>query len=276
MASLTWRDGAEGVFEIDGKRLEYAMLGPGPEAGLTLVLLHEGLGSLALWRDFPQRVAAATGCGVFLWSRAGYGRSDPVPPPWPLDYMTHEAVEALPQVLDAIGLEKGVLLGHSDGATIAAIHSGNVADLRIRGLILMAPHFFTQPGGQASIAKTRDAFREGPLRERMSRYHQDVDSTFNGWAGVWLDPTFDRDWNVEDALDYLRIPVLAIQGADDEYGTLAHIEAIEARSRAPVDRVIIPDCRHSPHLEQPEATLAAVTDFVARLARMEAEAGAPT
>lgn len=273
-ASLDWREGA-GVFEIDGRELEYAMFGPAPADAPTIVLLHEGLGALKLWRDFPERLAAATGCGVFVWSRAGYGQSDPVQPPWPLDYMTIEAMEQLPQALDAISPKRAVLFGHSDGGTIAAIYGGSVSDARVRGLILMAPHFFTEPGGQASIAATRAAFIDGGLRDRLARHHRDVDATFHGWSGAWLDPGFAGVWNVEDVLDYIRVPVLAIQGRQDEYGTLAHIEALEARVGAPVERAIIEDCRHAPHLEQPDATLAAVADFLATLFRLEDVGAAP-
>lgn len=268
--TLDWRDGGAGKFDIGGRRLEFAMAGPAPEAAPTIVLLHEGLGALKLWRDFPPSLTQKTGFGVFAWSRAGYGGSDPVPPPWPLDYMTREATENLPAVLDAIGVRRAILFGHSDGATIAAIHAGTVSDQRVRGLILMAPHFFTEPGGQASIAKTRSAFLDGGLRERLARHHRNVDATFLGWSGAWLDPAFERDWNVEDALDYIRIPSLAIQGRHDEYGTFAHIEALETRASGPVERVIVEDCRHAPHLEQPEATLTAVKSFLERLSHIEA------
>lgn len=268
MATLSWRDGGAATMTVRGCRLECATYGPAPAAAPTVVMLHEGLGCLELWRDFPRRVADATGCGVFAWSRAGYGRSASVAPPWPLDYMEREATTCLPAVLDVIGVKKAILLGHSDGATIAAIHAGAVSDGRVRGLILMAPHFFTEPGGQAAIGATRAAFETGGLRERLARYHQDADSTFQGWSGVWLDPRFAA-WNVTDALDHFRIPTLAIQGRQDEYGTLAHIHALEARSPGPVETVVIDECRHAPHLEQPKATLAAICSFVETLLAME-------
>lgn len=258
----------QGRLTAGGKSLEYACWGPEPGAAPTIVLLHEGLGCLALWRDFPERLAQATGLRVVAFSRAGYGQSDPADLPRPLDYMTREAVEVLPQVIEALGLERVILMGHSDGATIAAEYAGRVEDFRVRGLILMAPHFFTEPMGLAEIAKARDAFDAG-LRDRMAKYHRDPDNAFLGWNEAWLDPGF-RDWDVSEVIDYIRVPVLAMQGRDDQYGTLAQIEEIEGRSYAPVDLVILDECRHAPHAEQPEIVLDAVAAFTDRLTRIEA------
>lgn len=257
-----------GTLSSGGKSLEYGCFGPTPAEAPTIVLLHEGLGCLALWRDFPQQLSQATGFGVMAYSRAGYGQSDPADLPRPLDYMTREATEVLPQVLDAVGFRRGVLMGHSDGATIAAIYGGSVSDMRVRGLILMAPHLFTEDMGLAEIAKARDAY-EGGLRERMAKYHRDPDNAFRGWNEAWLDPAF-RAWNVADVIDYLRIPTLAVQGRQDQYGTLAQINEIERRAYAPVDTLILDDCRHAPHQDQPEAVLAGVAEFCARLERIEA------
>ena len=269
MTEFAWRDGAATSITVNGKTLEAVAYGPPPGEAPTIVMLHEGLGCIALWRDFPQKLAAATGFGVFAWSRAGYGGSDPVELPRPLDYMTREATEFLPGVLDAIGFRNGILLGHSDGASIAAIYGGGVEDFRVRGLVLMAPHFFTEAGGLASIAEAKKAYDDGDLRARLAKYHKNVDVTFRGWNDAWLDPGFEA-WNIADSIDYLRIPVLAIQGADDQYGTLAQIREIETRIYSPVDVVIPPACRHSPFIDQPERTLAAVTEFCERLARIEA------
>lgn len=255
--------------DIDGVALEGRCFGPSPADSPTIVLLHEGLGCVALFRDFPQKLAEATGHGVFVYSRQGYGQSDPVALPRPLDYMTREAVDVLPKVLDAIGFRSGVLLGHSDGASIAALYPGNVQDHRIRGLILIAPHFFTEPEGLASIAAAREAFDGGDLRARLARYHADVDGAFRGWNDAWLDPGF-RDWNIAYAIDYIRVPVLAIQGADDQYGTLAQIDVIEDGLYAPLDRVIVEGAGHTPFLEKPEQTLAEITEYIARLDRIEA------
>jgi pimeloyl-ACP methyl ester carboxylesterase len=211
---------------------------------------------------------AATGFGVFVYSRFGYGASDTIPLPRPLDYMTREAVEVLPKVLDAIGFRRGVLVGHSDGATITAIHAGSIADFRVRGLVLMAPHVFTEPSGLASIRAAREAYEHGDLKRRLARYHTHVDAAFRGWCDAWLDPGFER-WNVADAIDYWRIPALAIQGRDDEYGTLAQIAEIETRAYSPIDTLILDEVKHHPHLEAPEATLREIAGFCARLERME-------
>ncbi|PWE34379.1 alpha/beta hydrolase [Maritimibacter sp. 55A14] len=265
---MEWSDGANVMIEAGGKRLEGACFGPSPEKAPTIALLHEGLGCLALWRDFPARLAAATGFGVFAWSRAGYGRSDPADLPRPLDYMTREAVDVLPEVLSAIGFRRGILMGHSDGATIAAVYAGSVEDFRIRGLILMAPHFFTEPGGLASIAQAKTAYETGDLAARMAKYHDNPDIAFRGWNDAWLDPGF-KAWNVAEVIDYLRIPVLAIQGEADEYGTRAQIDELETRSYAPVDVTMLPGCGHAPQIDAPEATLAAAAEFTARLERIE-------
>ena len=268
MPAFDWRDGASGFLTIEGKRLETLCHGPAPDVAYTVVMLHEGLGCVALWRDFPAQLAKVTGLGVFAYSRAGYGQSDPAPLPRPLDYMTREARETLPAVLEAIGVERGILLGHSDGASIAAIYAGAVADFRVRGLILMAPHFFTEEGGLAAIATAREAYASDGLRARLAKYHRDVDNTFRGWNDAWLDPGF-KSWNIAETIDYWRIPVLAIQGDDDPYGTLAQIQEIENRIYSPIDVEILHGCKHSPHTAQPEKTLAAVADFCARLIRIE-------
>jgi pimeloyl-ACP methyl ester carboxylesterase len=264
---MTWKTDGTFTIEAAGKRLEARCFGPKPGDRPTIVMLHEGLGSVSLWSDFPEQLSRATGWGVFAYSRAGYGQSDPVELPRPLDYMTREAVDVLPDVLDAIGLREGILLGHSDGATIAAIYGGSVQDHRVRGLVLIAPHFFTEPAGLASIAEAKSAYADG-LRDKLARHHKDVDVAFKGWNGAWLDPGF-KAWNVEEVIDYLRVPVLAVQGRNDQYGTLAQIEAIEARIYSPADIEIIEDSRHAPFLDQRDRTLAVIAEFVARLDRIE-------
>lgn len=268
MTRFEWRSGASGMIDIDGCALETACFGPPPKDAPTIVCLHEGLGCVELWRDFPERLAAETGYGVFAYSRAGYGRSDVCTLPRPIDYMTREAMGILPRMLDEIGFQHGILLGHSDGATIAAIYAGSVEDFRVRGLVLMAPHFFTEDLGLKSIAQAREDFETGELRRKLAKYHTDVDSTFRGWNDAWLNPDF-RDWNVSEVIDYLRVPVLAIQGRDDRYGTLAQIEEIRNRIYSPLDVEIFEECGHAPHLERPDETLAAITDFVRRLDRIE-------
>lgn len=262
-----------GWLTAGGKRLEWAHWGPSPEDAPTIVLLHEGLGCLGLWRDLPQRLTAATGFGVMAYSRAGYGQSDPADLPRPVDYMTQEATQILPQVLEATGFRRGILMGHSDGATIALEYAGRVFDPRVRGLVVMAPHTFTEPMGLTEIARARDAFDTG-LRDRMAKWHADADHTFRGWNDAWLNPAFAA-WNVAEVIDYLRIPSLAIQGREDQYGTLAQIAEIESRSYAPVEPLILDACRHAPHQDRPDAVLAAVADFCARLQRIEAVQPAP-
>lgn len=268
MAAFDWSV-AEGHVRVDGVDLEFACHGPAPDQASTLVLLHEGLGSVALWRGIPQRLAEQTGFGVFVYSRQGYGRSDPAYLPRPLDFMTHEAAVVLPALLDVIGFRRGVLLGHSDGATIAAIHAGSVIDHRVRGLILIAPHFFTEEMGLAQIARARAEFEATDMRDRMAKYHANPEAVFRGWSDVWLHPDF-KSWNVAEVIDYFRIPTLAIQGQGDEYGTLAQIEEIETRSYAPVDTLLLDGCGHSPHLERKEEVLTEVATFLARLERIEA------
>jgi pimeloyl-ACP methyl ester carboxylesterase len=267
---FAWSNEGAQRLAADGKSLEYACWGPPPAQAPTLVLLHEGLGSVALWRDVPQKLVDATGFGVLAYSRAGYGNSDPVDLPRPLDYMTREATRSVGDVLDAAGIEHAVLLGHSDGATIATIYAGSVSDMRVRALILMAPHFFTEPAGLDAIRKAGEAYRNGDLKTKLAKYHADVDTAFRGWFDAWTAPGF-KDWNVADAIDHLRIPVLAIQGRDDPYGTLAQITEIEDRIYSPVETAILDDCGHAPHIEQPIATLDAIAEFCARLDRIERE-----
>lgn len=249
-------------------RLEYAWHGPPPEAAPTLVFLHEGLGSVSAWRDFPARVAAETGWGALVYSRWGYGDSDPVTPPRPLRYMHDEALVTLPEVLDAAGVRDAVLVGHSDGASIALIFAGSelaAAARHLRGLVLEAPHVMVEDLSVKSIAAAAEAYRTTDLRERLARHHgSNVDGAFWGWNRAWLDPDFSR-WNIEEYLPGIRVPTLVIQGRDDQYGTLAQLDAIERQSGGPVSRLVLPDCGHSPHRDQPDATRAAIASFVARL-----------
>ncbi len=268
MAVIAWKGGARVTITAAGKRLEAACYGPAPGQAPTMVMLHEGLGCLALWQDFPEKLAEATGFGVFAYSRAGYGQSDPVELPRPLDYMSREALQSLPEILDAIGFTRGILLGHSDGASIASVYAGSVEDFRVRGLVLIAPHFFTEPSGLASIAAARRDYETTDLRKKLAKYHRDVDNAFRGWNEAWLDPGFE-EWDITETIDYWRTPVLAVQGDRDQYGTLAQIREIENRIYSPVHVEILAGCGHSPQLEQPDQTLTAVVDFTARLERLE-------
>ena len=205
---------------------------------------------------------AATGCGVFVYSRAGYGQSSPVMLPRPLTYMHDEAREMLPRLLDAIGFQRGLLLGHSDGASIAAIYAGTHQDHRVGGLVLIAPHFFTEDLGIAAIAEAQKAYETTDLRAKLARWHKDVDNAFKGWNGAWLDPDF-RQWDITEHLAYIRVPMLIVQGEDDQYGTVKQIEVAEQECYCPVEVALLPGAKHSPQREAPEATLKAVADFVA-------------
>ena len=249
--------------DVDGVGLEVRRVGPRPGRAPTLVLLHEGLGCAALWRDFPERLAEATGWGVLAYSRAGYGASDPVELPRPLSYMHDEGREVLPALLEAAGVEDGVLVGHSDGASIAVVYLGTRPDPPVRGAVLLAPHVFVEDRTVASIEAARVAWEEGDLRARLARWHgANVDAAFRGWNGAWLDPGF-RSWNLEAFLPAIACPLLALQGEDDAYGTPAQLDAIRRGAGGPVEARLLERCGHSPHLDRPEATVAAVAEFVA-------------
>ncbi len=260
----------EGFLDLPPLRLEYRMIGPRPDAAPTIVMLHEGLGCVGLWGAFPEKLASATGAGVFVYSRAGYGQSSPGKLPRPVTFMDEEAYEVLPRVLAAIGFARGILFGHSDGASIVTIYAGSVQDFRVRGLVLMAPHFFTEETGLAEIRRAREAFESGVLREKLKRWHADVDCAFRSWNGPWLDPDFKK-WDITDALGYIRVPILIVQGADDQYGTLKQVEAAQEECFCPVETVVLPGARHSPHRDAPEATLAVVSGFINRLLRDHGE-----
>jgi pimeloyl-ACP methyl ester carboxylesterase len=250
--------------QVDGVRLEVRWIGPLPEEAPTLVFLHEGLGSASLWRNFPDRLSAETGCGSLIYSRAGYGKSDPVPLPRPIRFM-HDEAAILPRVLAAAGVRDSILIGHSDGASISLIHAGSAPTPGLRGLILEAPHVFTESHGLASIAKIGEAYLSTDLRERLARHHgANVDVAFRGWNDVWLDPEFEA-WNLEEFLPRISMPILVLQGEEDEYGTWAQVEAIQRQSGGPVEALAIPECGHSPHREQPERSLAAMAGFIGRL-----------
>ncbi len=249
---------------IGGTRLEFVRLRsahPRDDAP-AIVFLHEGLGSLAMWRDFPQRIADATGCEAVVYSRAGYGRSDAASLPRAVRYMHDEGLEVLPALLASLAIEKPILFGHSDGGSIALICAGGT-ETPLSGLILIAPHVMVEDISVASIAQAKVAWQTTDLPTRLGKYHADVDAVFRGWNDIWLHPDF-RAWNVEEYLSGIACPVLAIQGEDDEYGTMAQVERIAAQIRD-VDLVKLADCRHSPHKDQPEAVIEAVGNFVTRL-----------
>jgi len=269
-----------GFLSIAGHQLEYRMIGPRPDEAPTLVMLHEGLGCVGMWGDFPDVLREVTGCGVFVYSREGYGQSSQIERPWPLSFMHTHAREILPRVLDAIGFRDGLLVGHSDGGSIAAIYAGSRQDHRVRALVLLAPHFFVEDVTIKAIAEMRRAYDGGDLRERLKRWHKDVDNTVHGWSDVWLKGDF-RKWDLTEELAYIRVPILIVQGKDDQYGTVKQIEAAQRDCYCPVEVALLPGARHVPQREAPDATLKTVADFInymladGRNARRETFSGVP-
>jgi pimeloyl-ACP methyl ester carboxylesterase len=259
---------ASGFLTVGAQSLEYRMIGPSPDRGPTIVMLHEGLGSAALWGDFPDNLQAATGAGVFVYSRAGYGASSPAKLPRPLDYMHIEALEVLPQVLERIGFRRGLLVGHSDGASIAAIYAGGVQDHRLQGIALIAPHFLVEDISVASIAAIKTTYETTDLKSKLARWHKDVDNAFYGWNSAWLDPKF-RHWDISEYLAYIRVPVAILQGVNDEYGTMRQVGIAREECYCPVDVTEIPGAGHQPHREAPGATLDAISEFANAVLRDE-------
>lgn len=243
--------------------LESARIPAAATGAPVLIFLHEGLGSLALWRGFPQALARLTGYGALAFSRAGNGFSGPAALPRTPAYMHDEALVELPRLLRDEGIEECVLVGHSDGASIALIYAAEHPQ-RVRALVLEAPHVFVEEISVRSIAEIRERYQTTPWRERFARHHADADATFYGWNDVWLAPEF-RAWNIEGYLPRVRAPVLAIQGDADEYGTLAQIESLARNAGGPVDRLILAGCGHAPHGERPGLVQAAVADWLRSL-----------
>ncbi len=242
------------------RQIEYRFALPAEPNGIDIVMLHEGLGSMSMWRDFPERLAAATGCRALAYSRHGYGRSTPLDRPRTVQYMHDEARNWLPAILERLGIRRPLLFGHSDGASIALIHAAQPQS-DIRAVVALAPHVKVEDVTVRSIAQARTDYANTDLRERLSRHHADLDSAFWGWNRIWLDPEF-RSWNIEALLPSIRCPVLAIQGEDDEYGSMEQIESI-GRGAAAATLLALPACRHSPHRDLPEAVIEATRRFIA-------------
>jgi pimeloyl-ACP methyl ester carboxylesterase len=247
---------------VQGRKLEVQRIAASGKGARTLVFLHEGLGSVAMWRDFPLKAAAATGCAAVVYSRYGYGRSDVLREARGVDYMHREALEVLPELLARLEVREPVLVGHSDGASIALIHTATRDD--VSGLVVLAPHVFVEDISVKSIAEAKTAFETTDLPQKLGRYHADAAKTFWGWNDIWLHPDF-RSWNIEEVLPRIHCPTLAIQGFDDEYGTMAQLEAIAAQTGGPVELLRLADCRHSPHRDQPEVVIEAMSRFIERL-----------
>lgn len=249
---------------VRGRGLEVLRIRAGDRRALELVFLHEGLGSVSRWKDFPARVAKRTGCPVTLYSRYGSGNSDPLEGPHGVRYMHDEALLVLPELLSKLEIEDPVLVGHSDGGSIAIIYAG-VHD-RVRGLVLLAPHVFVEDLSVASIAEAKVAFETTELGALLGRHHRDAARTFWGWNHIWLHPEF-RKWNIEEYLPRISCPTLVIQGLEDQYGTMAQVEAIRKQSGGPVEVLALEDCKHSPQRDQPERVVETICEFVSRISR---------
>jgi pimeloyl-ACP methyl ester carboxylesterase len=245
-----------------GHHLEYKWIGRRPDESPTIVFLHEGLGSVEMWRNFPEQVVEATGCGALVYSRAGHGKSDPIVLPRRVEFMHDEALNVLPEILTEFRIDKAILFGHSDGGSIALILAGSGKASNILGLVLEAPHVFVEPISIESIAAAKEGYEHGSLRARLEKYHgSNVDCAFKGWNDVWLNPEF-RLWNIESYLPNIKAPVLVIQGEEDQYGTLRQVNAVEAACGGLVETLVLSDCGHSPHRDQPKAVLYSVGKFI--------------
>jgi pimeloyl-ACP methyl ester carboxylesterase len=240
-------------------QLEYQWVGNAASPQPVIVFLHEGLGSLAMWKDFPARLCNQLGFKGLVFSRCGYGRSTPKPPHerWPASFMHAQAHDVLPALFDALNIHRPWLLGHSDGGSIALLHA---AKFDVTGVVVVAPHIFVEDLSISSIQKAREAYATTDLKHRLARYHADPDSAFRGWNDIWLDPAF-RSWNIQGELATITAPVLAVQGADDEYGTLAQIRGI-AQALPKTRLLVIPECGHSPHRDQPRLLIQHTAEFV--------------
>jgi pimeloyl-ACP methyl ester carboxylesterase len=247
---------------VQGYRLEVMRIGGSAPSAQELVFLHEGLGSVSHWKDFPARVGEATGCGVTVYSRYGSGQSDVLTGSRPVSYMHDEALKTLPELLTRLEIRNPILIGHSDGASIAIIYAG--AYDHVRGLVLLAPHVFVEDLSVASIAEAKVKFETTNLSEKLARHHRDAGRTFWGWNDIWLHPEF-RSWNIDEYLPRITCPVLVIQGLDDQYGTMRQVEAIATQCAGPVETLLLPDCRHSPQRDQADATLKGIRQFIANI-----------
>lgn len=250
----------QGVAWADGRELEFHRYSGG-EGKPTVVMLHEGLGSVSTWRDFPEQLAARTGVEIVVYSRYGYGQSTVRCEPFDVDYMHRAALDELPGFLKSLKIEKPILFGHSDGASVALIFAGAYPEA-VQSVIVEAPHVFTEDVSVESIAEIQRIYEASDsLRTRLSRHHADPDASFRGWNDVWQLPAF-REWNIEEFLPAIKCPVLVVQGEDDEYGTMAQVERIERGCTAPVTRLILEQCGHAPHREQNAAVLEATAAFI--------------
>ena len=236
----------------------------GDENRPTVLMLHEGLGCVELWRDFPHRLNQQCSLPVVAYSRCGYGASAPISLPRPLDYMRVEAQNFLPELLTALKISKPIVLGHSDGATIA-LEFAAAFPSHLAALVILAPHIFVEDCSINAIRAADHEYQHGRLREKLQRYHHNnVDNAFRGWCDSWLHPAFKK-WNMEEVLEHIEVPILQIQGLADEYGSDAHVRSIEQYAHTQVETVLFENCGHAPHFERKLETMAAISDFLARI-----------
>ena len=245
-------------------RLEAQWIGPGPDRAPTLVFLHEGLGCVRLWREVPARLAELTGFGALIYSRRGYGGSNACSLPRSVDFMHHEGLTVLPEVIGHTGIHDHFLVGHSDGGSIALIQAGGNPCPGLKGVVTLAAHVFCEELTRRSIRAARERYLKGNLKTRLAPYHgENTHCAFVGWSDAWLHPDF-RSWTIEAFLPAIRVPVLAIQGEKDPYGSRAQLDIIRRNVGDGVDARLISDCGHAPHLEKPDAVLPAISAFVTR------------
>jgi len=248
---------------VRGRSLEYRRIAAAAD-GPTLVFLHEGLGSISQWRDFPERIVEETGLPAMVYARYGHGQSEVLQQSHGVDFMHCEALESLPELLRVLGIERPILIGHSDGASIALIYAGSAYP--VRALVAMAPHVFVEDISIEGIVAAKQAFETTDLPQKLARHHRDVRKTFYGWNDVWLAPAF-RSWNIEAFLPAIHCPLLAIQGYGDEYGTMAQVDAIARQAGGRVEVLKLEHCGHSPQKDQPEIVAKAIVEFVRRCVR---------
>jgi len=250
--------------KIDSHILEYNWIKKNSSPQTTLIFLHEGLGCVALWRNFPEQLAKASGCNAFVYSRAGYGASSPVSLPRSVDFM-HKEANILETLIKQCAIDDFILVGHSDGASIALLYAGAENVKKPRAVILEAPHLFVEDCCLDAIREITETYDTTDFKDRLKRHHgENTENAFRGWSGIWLNPEF-REWNIVEVLPSITVPMLVIQGNDDQYGTLLQVEAVKNGAGGPVEVVLMPECGHSPHREQAELTLNAMSAFISSI-----------
>lgn len=255
-------NGMTDYLELEEGKIEYRLHGPAPGQSLTLVFLHEGLGCVSMWKDFPEQLSQKTGCSALVYSRFGYGKSDPCELPRKTDFMHQEGLDVLPRIIEQAGIREHILIGHSDGGSIALIYAGGVRPASLKGVVSIAAHVFCEQVTVNSIRSTKAEWENGTLKEKLYRYHREnTKIAFKGWNDVWLEPSF-MEWNIEEFLSKIEVPVLAVQGADDPYGSRTQVDSIVTNCSGPARSLLMPGCGHAPHIEKKSAILGAISDFI--------------